>query len=106
MNLFGKHFGKFARKGTFFLKRQLLGNYLQRLRTSGRDIAEMITNLGKSRQVGQPTVRVGPDHIVLDGNPAPHKGHSSPINFGWCLLWPNGWTDQNVTWYGGRPQRR
>jgi len=51
-------------------------------------------------------VRVGPDHIVLDGNPAPHKRHSSPINFDRCLLWPNGSMDQNVTWYGGRPQRR
>jgi len=27
-------------------------------------------------------VRVGPDHVVLDGNPAPHKGHGSPLNFG------------------------
>ena len=22
------------------------------------------------------------------------------------LLWPNGWVDQDVTWYGGRPQPR
>jgi len=22
------------------------------------------------------------------------------------VLWPNGWMDQDVTWYGGRPQRR
>ena len=51
-------------------------------------------------------VRLGPDHIVLDGNPAPHKGHSSPLNFGWCPLWPSGWMDQNATWYGGRPERR
>jgi len=34
------------------------------------------------------------------------KGHSSPLNFRWCLLWPSGWMDQNATWYGGRPQRR
>jgi len=26
--------------------------------------------------------------------------------FGPCLLWPNGWLDQDATWYGGRPQPR
>jgi len=32
-------------------------------------------------------VRVGPDHIVLDGmgTQLPHKGHSSLLNFGRCL---------------------
>jgi len=35
-------------------------------------------------------VGLGPDHIVLDGDPAPHlKGAQSPL-FGLCLLWPNG----------------
>jgi len=33
----------------------------------------------------------------------PKKGHSSPL-FGPCLLWPNGWMDQDSTWYGGRPR--
>jgi len=23
-----------------------------------------------------------------------------------CLLWPNGWMDQDATWYGGRPRAR
>ena len=48
-------------------------------------------------------VDLGPDHIVLDGNPAaPEKGHthnfrhSSPI-FGLFLFWPNGWMDQDAT---------
>jgi len=44
--------------------------------------------------------------IVLDGDPAPlpeKKGHKPPI-FGPCLLWPNGWTEQDVTWYRGRPR--
>jgi len=53
-------------------------------------------------------VDLGPGHIVLDGDPAPPpspKGHSPPI-FGPCLLWPNGWMDQDATWYGGRPQSR
>ena len=47
-------------------------------------------------------VPVGPDHIVLDGNPASPQGEQQPLNFGRCLLWPNGWMDQNATWYGGR----
>jgi len=33
------------------------------------------------------------------------KGHS-PLIFGPCVLWPNGWLDQDVTWYRGRPQPR
>jgi len=36
-------------------------------------------------------VGLGPDDIVLDGNTAP-----LPI-FGPCLLWPNGWMDQDGT---------
>jgi len=35
-----------------------------------------------------------PGHIVLDRDP-------SPRIFGPCLLWPNGWMDQDATWYGG-----
>jgi len=37
-------------------------------------------------------VGLHPDEIVLDGDPAPPplKGHS-PLIFGRCLLWPNGW---------------
>ena len=50
-------------------------------------------------------IRLGPGHIVLDGDPVPPrpKGNSPPI-FG--LLWPNGWMDQYATWYGGRPRPR
>ena len=33
---------------------------------------------------------------------SPKRGHIPPI-FGPFLLWPNGWMDQDVTWYGGRP---
>jgi len=51
-------------------------------------------------------VRLGSDHIVLDGDPAPLPKRAespSPI-FDPFLLWPNGWMHQDVTWYGGRPQ--
>jgi len=49
-------------------------------------------------------VGLGPDHIVLDGEPcsAPTPkvaGAPSPI-YGPCLLWPNGWMDQDGTWHG------
>ena len=54
-------------------------------------------------------VGLGPDDILLDGNPAPlpKKGAEppSPI-FGACLLWLNGWMDQDGTWLGGGPWSR
>ena len=43
-----------------------------------------------------------PDDIVLDGDPAPFRyGTTASPLFGPCLLWPNGWIDQDATWYGG-----
>jgi len=45
--------------------------------------------------------------FVLDGEPAPlPKRGRSPQIFGPCLLWPNGWMDQDTTWHGGWPQPR
>jgi len=52
--------------------------------------------------------RPRPSHIVFDRNPAPppaKKGETRQI-LSPCLLWPNGWTDQDATWYGGRPGTR
>jgi len=43
-------------------------------------------------------VGLGPGHIVLDEDPAPPKGPHLPI-FSSCLLWPNGWMDQDDIWY-------
>jgi len=47
---------------------------------------------------------------VLDADPAPplQKWGRAPLPpiFGPCLLWPNRCTDQDVTWYGGRPRPR
>ena len=53
-------------------------------------------------------VGLGPGHIVLRGDAAPpKKAHSSaPPIFGPYLLRPNGWMDQNSTWYGRRPGPR
>jgi len=54
-------------------------------------------------------IGLGPDDIVLDGDPAPPPqqggGAPSPI-FGPCLLWPNGWMDQDGTWHGRGPWSR
>jgi len=51
-------------------------------------------------------VCLGLGHNVLDGDPAPHKRGTAPPLFGPCLLWPNGWIDQDATWYQGRPRPR
>ena len=51
---------------------------------------------------------LSPRDFVLDGDPAPlpkrrrSSGAEPPI-FGPCLLWPNGWMDQDGTCHGGRP---
>jgi len=45
-------------------------------------------------------VGLGPGHIALHGDPAPLKrGTVAPLPaiFGPCLLWPNGWMDQDAT---------
>ena len=60
-------------------------------------------------------VGLGSGHTVLDGDPAPstERGTAAPTFeiYGRrlclrpynprCLLWTNGWMDQDVTWYGG-----
>ena len=51
----------------------------------------------------------GPGDIVLDGDlesAPPKRAQQSPSTSDPCLLWPNGWTDQNATWYRGRPWPR
>jgi len=55
---------------------------------------------------------LGPGDFVLDGDPAhpSPKGGVPPFppqkNFGRCLLWPNGWMDQDATWHESWPQSR
>jgi len=51
-------------------------------------------------------VGFGPGHIVLDGNQMPLKRGTAPQLLGSCLLWPNGWMDQDATWYEGRHRPR
>jgi len=54
-------------------------------------------------------VGLGPSKFALDGYPAPASpkwGGAPQKKIDQCLLWPNGWMDQDDTWYGGRPQPR
>jgi len=46
-------------------------------------------------------VGLSPGDFVLDGDPV-----IPPQIFGPCLLWANGWTDQDATWQEGKPQPR
>ena len=51
-------------------------------------------------------VGLGPGVLVLDGDPAPTpQNEAEPPIFGPLLLWPNGWMDQDATWYRGMPRR-
>jgi len=52
-------------------------------------------------------VGLGPGDFVFDRDPAsPEKEHSPHPIFGLCLLWPNGWMDQDATLYGDKPRLR
>ena len=42
-------------------------------------------------------VGLGRGHIVLDGDPAPPPQRGIAPIFGPCLLWPNGWMDEDAT---------
>jgi len=42
-------------------------------------------------------------HFVRWGPSIPSRKGAQPPIFGPCLSWPNGWMDQDATWYGGRP---
>jgi len=54
---------------------------------------------------------LGPGDFVFDGDRATPRKKGTPTPhpiFGPCLFWPNGWMDQDATWYGGKlwPRRR
>jgi len=53
-------------------------------------------------------VGLGLRNIVFDVDPATprKKAHPHPPNFGVCLLWPNGGTDEHAAWYGSRHRPR
>ena len=49
----------------------------------------------------------GPGDCVRWGPSYPRKkAHPPHPIFGPCLLWPNGWMDEDATWYGSRPRPR
>jgi len=43
-------------------------------------------------------VGLGPDHIVLYGDPVPRPKGAHPPIFDPYLLWPNGWMAQDANW--------
>jgi len=53
-------------------------------------------------------INIGSGDVMLDGVGAPHKTlkGAQPSAFGSCLLWPNGWMDEDATWYGSRSRPR
>ena len=59
------------------------------------------------QQKGHSPLGFGPGDFVLDGKlgtQLPQKRYSPHPIFGPCLLWPNGWMDEDATWYGSRPR--
>jgi len=70
----------------------------------GQTVGRIKMKLGMQDFAGRP--RPWPHRVRRrDSGPPPPKGHSHPI-FGPCLLWPNGWMDQDATWYEDRPRLR
>jgi len=51
-------------------------------------------------------VGIGPGDFVFDWDAAPQKKAQPHPVFGPHLLWPNGWMDQDATWYVGKPRSR
>ena len=50
-------------------------------------------------------VDLDPGDTVLDGDPASPRGAQHPTILA-HVLWPNGFVDQDTTWYRGRPWPR
>ena len=50
-------------------------------------------------------VGLGLRDVVFDVDPATPRKRAHPPHpiFGPCLLWPNGWMDEDATWYRSRP---
>ena len=60
-------------------------------------------------KLGKQVGHLGIGHTVFDGRSSPSpKGAQPPIFRPYLLsvLWPNGWMDQDATWYGDRPRSR
>jgi len=46
-----------------------------------------------------------PGDFVFDGDPPPPEKKVQRPTQSWpCLLWPNGWMDQDAIWYRGKPR--
>jgi len=47
-------------------------------------------------------VNLGPGDVVSDGVTAPPLEGAQPRSFQPMSFWPNGWMDEDATWYGSR----
>ena len=57
--------------------------------------------------IGMPLgTEVGDRRHYVRWGPPPRKMVLQPPLFGPCVLWPNGWMDQDTTWNGARPRPR
>jgi len=83
----------------------------------GQSSLQFSANVGCSQTARWTKMPLGMDvgldrgNYVLGGDPAPlpekrAQPHPNFGPFGPCLLWPNGWMDQDATWYGGKPRPR
>ena len=55
-----------------------------------------------------PEAGLGLRDLVFDVDLSTTRKRAHPPHpiFGSCLLWPNGWTDEDAAWYGGRSRPR
>jgi len=64
----------------------------------GHTVGWIKVKLGTQVGLGLATLCIDGDQLSL------HKDAQPPPIFGPYLLWPNGWMDLDVTWYGGTPR--
>ena len=72
-----------------------------------RPMSIVAKRLGRMKMPLGMEVGLDPSDTVVQGTQLtlPKTGEQPPI-FGPCLSWPNGWMDQDATWYGDRPRPR
>jgi len=91
------------------VRRRMNGMYLNALMQVNFDGYWKTNICHRTKMPLRAEVGLGPGDFVFDGDPAPLpriKGTDPHQIFGPCLLWPNGWMNQDVTWYGGKPRPR
>jgi len=69
--------------------------------------AQFSAHVGCGKMAGWTKMPLGTEVDLGLGDVVPQLPLKGPHSFfGPCLLWPNGWMDEDATWYGSRPQPR